>query len=190
MSVWNDIADTPPEAENLRVRSELMMAIEKQITERGWTQVRAAEALGLTQPRVSDLLRGKVSKFSLDALVGTASELGIQLRADVGESAGTFITTYSLTEVAAMVLPKNWKEPVRWLRRHLVSGEISGYKVGHDWRMTSEDVADLVARRRNSAQAAATAPAPPVSIIDGLSARSRRRIQRASKAQEDCQNPE
>ncbi|MCU8691046.1 helix-turn-helix domain-containing protein [Mycobacteroides abscessus] len=186
MSVWNDIADTPPEAENLRVRSELMMAIEKQITERGWTQVRAAEALGLTP----DLLRGKVSKFSLDALVGTASELGIQLRADVGESAGTFITTYSLTEVAAMVLPKNWKEPVRWLRRHLVSGEVSGYKVGHDWRMTSEDVADLVARRRNSAQAAATAPAPPVSIIDGLSARSRRRIQRASKAQEDCQNPE
>ncbi|MBL1375706.1 helix-turn-helix domain-containing protein, partial [Acinetobacter baumannii] len=108
MSVWNDIADTPPEAENLRVRSELMMAIEKQITERGWTQVQAADALGLTQPRASDLLRGKVSKFSLDSLVGMAFGLGIQLRADVGESAGSFITTYSLTEVAAMVLPKNW----------------------------------------------------------------------------------
>ncbi|PVB44325.1 helix-turn-helix domain-containing protein [Mycobacteroides abscessus subsp. abscessus] len=190
MSVWNDIADTPPEAENLRVRSELMMAIEKQITERGWTQVQAADALGLTQPRASDLLRGKVSKFSLDSLVGMAFGLGIQLRADVGESAGSFITTYSLTEVAAMVLPKNWKEPIRWLRRHLVSGEISGYKVGHDWRMTLDDVADLVARHRNSAQVAATASAPPVSIIDGLSARSRRSIQRASKAQKDCQSLE
>lgn len=48
MSVWNDIADTPPEAENLRVRSELIMAIEKRITERGWTEVRTAEELNLS----------------------------------------------------------------------------------------------------------------------------------------------
>ncbi|WP_100451523.1 helix-turn-helix domain-containing protein [Mycobacteroides abscessus] len=58
------------------------MAIEKQITERGWTQVQAAEELNLTQPRVSDLLRGKISKFSLDALVGLAPKLGIQLRVE------------------------------------------------------------------------------------------------------------
>ncbi|SPX87677.1 helix-turn-helix domain-containing protein [Mycobacteroides abscessus] len=80
MSVWDDIADTPLEAENLRVRSALMMAIEKRIVERGWTQVQAAEELNLTQPRVSDLLRGKISKFSLDALVGIAAPLDIHMK--------------------------------------------------------------------------------------------------------------
>lgn len=80
MSVWDDIADTPREAENLRVRSELMMAIEKKINEREWTQVQVAEALGLTQPRVSDLLRGKISKFSLDALVDIASGLDVHVK--------------------------------------------------------------------------------------------------------------
>lgn len=80
MSVWDDIADTPREAENLRVRSELMMAIEKKINEREWTQVQAAEALRLTQPRVSDLLRGKISKFSLDALVDIASGLDVHVK--------------------------------------------------------------------------------------------------------------
>lgn len=79
MSVWNDIADTPREAENLRVRSELMMAIEKKIAERGWTQVQAAEVLRLTQPRVSDLRRGKISKFSIDALVDIAAQVDIHV---------------------------------------------------------------------------------------------------------------
>lgn len=96
------------------------------------------------------------------------------------------IHTYSLSEVAAMVLPKHWKEPVRWLQRHLVNGEIAGYKVGHDWRMTADDVTDLVARHRNVTQTVTPEmvepPQPnttPVSILDGLSARSRRRIKSA-----------
>lgn len=93
--------------------------------------------------------------------------------------------TYSLPEVAAMVLPANWKEPVRWLQRHLVNGDISGYKVGHDWRMTADDVTDLVASRRNITKTVPTEPAEPVasptpvSILDGLSARSRRRVKSA-----------
>lgn len=92
--------------------------------------------------------------------------------------------TYSLPEVAAMVLPANWKEPVRWLQRHLVNGDISGYKVGHDWRMTADDVTDLVARRRNitktvTPEAEPVASPTPVSILDGLSARSRRRVKSA-----------
>lgn len=84
MSVWNDLADTPREAENLRVRSELMMAIEKKIADRGWTQTQAAEALGLTQPRVSDLLRGKISKFSLDALVDIGAQIDIHVKVKIG----------------------------------------------------------------------------------------------------------
>ncbi|BAP96588.1 hypothetical protein MMASJCM_1812 [Mycobacteroides abscessus subsp. massiliense CCUG 48898 = JCM 15300] len=83
-----------------------------------------------------------------------------------------------------MVLPANWKEPVRWLQRHLVNGDISGYKVGHDWRMTADDVTDLVARRRNITKAVTPEAEPvtsptPVSILDGLSARSRRRVKSA-----------
>ena len=75
-SVWDAIADTPEEAANLRVRSELMDKIAELITANGWTQVEAAAQCGLTQPRISDLLRGRISRFSLDALVNIAAALG------------------------------------------------------------------------------------------------------------------
>lgn len=57
--------------------------------------------------------------------------------------------TYSLPEVAAQVLPAEWKTPVLWLQRRLRRGEITGYKVGHDWRMDDEDIKGLVAKYRN-----------------------------------------
>jgi predicted XRE-type DNA-binding protein len=76
VSVWDAIADSPAEAANLRVRSELMMAISNLIKENGWTQAQAAERSGITQPRVNDLLRGRISRFSLDALVNIATSLG------------------------------------------------------------------------------------------------------------------
>ncbi|SHT82665.1 helix-turn-helix domain-containing protein [Mycobacteroides abscessus subsp. abscessus] len=94
-SVWDDIADTPREAENLRVRSELMMAIEKKITDRGWTQTQAAEALGLTQPRASDLLRGKISKFSIEALVDIGDHVDRYMKARHGEVTGTNLQGFS-----------------------------------------------------------------------------------------------
>ena len=75
-SVWDAIADTPEEAANLRVRSELMDKISELIAANGWTQVEAAAQCGLTQPRISDLLRGRISRFSLDALVKIAVALG------------------------------------------------------------------------------------------------------------------
>ena len=75
-SVWDAIADTPEEAANLRVRSELMDKISELIAANGWTQVEAAARCGLTQPRISDLLRGRLSRFSLDALVNIAAALG------------------------------------------------------------------------------------------------------------------
>jgi len=67
-SVFYDLADTPEEAANLTARGVLMIAIEQRIREEGWTQTEAAARLHITQPRVSDLLNGKISKFSLDAL--------------------------------------------------------------------------------------------------------------------------
>jgi predicted XRE-type DNA-binding protein len=75
-SVWDAIADTPEEAANLRVRSELMNKITDLIEENGWTQTEAAKHCNVTQPRISDLLRGRISRFSLDALVNIATKLG------------------------------------------------------------------------------------------------------------------
>lgn len=75
-SVWDAIADTPEEAANLRARSELVMQIAEIIKANGWKQSEAATRCGVTQPRINDLLRGRVSRFSLDALVNIATALG------------------------------------------------------------------------------------------------------------------
>jgi len=75
-SVWDALADTPAEAANLRARADLMQQIAAIVDENGWTQAEAAEHCGVTQPRMNDLLRGRVSRFSLDALVNIATALG------------------------------------------------------------------------------------------------------------------
>ena len=75
-SVWDAIADTPEQAANLRARADLMRQIAELIQAQGWKQVEAAERCGVTQPRINDLLRGRVSRFSLDALVNIATALG------------------------------------------------------------------------------------------------------------------
>jgi predicted XRE-type DNA-binding protein len=82
-SVWDAIADTPEEAENLRVRSELMDKITALIYANDWTQVEAASHCGVTQPRISDLLRGRISRFSLDALVNIAAALGQRVHVEL-----------------------------------------------------------------------------------------------------------
>lgn len=75
-SVWDALADNPEEAANLKMRADLMRKIAEIVTTGGWTQVEAARRCGVTQPRVNDLLRGKISRFSLDALVNIATTLG------------------------------------------------------------------------------------------------------------------
>jgi predicted XRE-type DNA-binding protein len=75
-SVWDALADTKEQAANLRARSELMQQIADVIKGSGWTQVEAATRCGITQPRINDLLRGRVSRFSIDALVNIATALG------------------------------------------------------------------------------------------------------------------
>ncbi len=82
-SVWDALADTPEEAANLRVRSELMDKIAALIEGNGWTQVEAANHCAVTQPRISDLLRGRISRFSLDALVNIASALGKRVHVEL-----------------------------------------------------------------------------------------------------------
>ncbi|MEP6679232.1 MAG: helix-turn-helix transcriptional regulator [Betaproteobacteria bacterium] len=75
-SVWDALADSPEQAANLRARAELMQQIAAVVKSAGWTQTEAAERCGIAQPRMNDLLRGRVSRFSLDALVNIATALG------------------------------------------------------------------------------------------------------------------
>ena len=82
-SIWDAIADTPGQAENLRARADLMRQIATLVKRRGWTQVEAAQRCGVTQPRINDLLRGRVSRFSLDALVNISTALGCRVRVNL-----------------------------------------------------------------------------------------------------------
>lgn len=73
---FDAIADTPEEALNLKIRADLMRSLVDIIKSNGWTQGEAAEHLGVTQPRISDLQRGKITLFSLDALVNMIAATG------------------------------------------------------------------------------------------------------------------
>ncbi len=74
--MWDAIADTPEQAANLRARAELMRQIAAIMKGHKWTQAKAAGQCGITQPRMNDLLRGRVSCFSLDALVNITKAIG------------------------------------------------------------------------------------------------------------------
>ena len=82
-SVWDALADTPEQAANLRARAELMQQIAAIVKKRGWTQMEAARQCGVTQPRINDLLRGRVSRFSLDALVNIATAIGRRVHVEL-----------------------------------------------------------------------------------------------------------
>jgi predicted XRE-type DNA-binding protein len=78
-SVWDAIEDSQSEAASMKARAQLMRVLQK--TVRGWnlSQKAAADRLGLTQPRLNDLLRGKIGKFSLDALFDLAGRVGLKV---------------------------------------------------------------------------------------------------------------
>ena len=75
-NVFDAIANSPEEALNMKLRASMIREIQKKVRSAGWTQAELADQLGLSQPRVSDLLNGKLSKFSLDALVNMLAALG------------------------------------------------------------------------------------------------------------------
>ena len=78
-NVFRDLGFSPREAEHLRVRAELMLALERLITRRRLTQARAAKLLGVSQPRVNDLVRGRLHRFSIDALVDMLTRGGVRV---------------------------------------------------------------------------------------------------------------
>ena len=86
-SVWDAIEDTPEEAENMKLRSVLMMALKNHLIRTQMSQAQAAKLLGVTQPRVSDLMRGKINLFGLDALVNMATAAGLRIEMQVLDAA-------------------------------------------------------------------------------------------------------
>jgi predicted XRE-type DNA-binding protein len=76
-SVWDAIEDTPQAAASMKARSSLMMELTRLIQTQDITQAEAAELFGVTQPRVSDLMRGKINLFSLDTLINMAATAGM-----------------------------------------------------------------------------------------------------------------
>ena len=83
-NVFEDLGFPKEETENLRVRSALMATIRTILEEDGLTQAQAAELFGVTQPRVSDLVRGKVELFSIDSLVNMVAASGRQIDISIG----------------------------------------------------------------------------------------------------------
>ena len=79
-NVFRDLGFGPEEAQHLLVRSELMLKIEKVLKDRGLTQGAAATIMGVSQPRVSDLLRGKIDLFSTDSLIDMLAKVGVSER--------------------------------------------------------------------------------------------------------------
>jgi len=75
-NIWNAIADTAGESANMQAKAELLRQIVEIIKKKGWKQVEAAQHCGITQPRLNDMLRGRISRFSLDALVNIAAAIG------------------------------------------------------------------------------------------------------------------
>jgi predicted XRE-type DNA-binding protein len=86
-SVWDALEDSAAEAANLRARSELMIAIRTKIESWSVNQSEAARRLGVTQPRPNDLMRGRLDKFSLDALINLAQPAGLAVRLDIRDAA-------------------------------------------------------------------------------------------------------
>ena len=80
-SVWDAIEETPAQAETMKLRSSLIMALKDHIAREGFSQTQAAKVFGVTQPRLSDLMRGKIELFGIDTLVNmlTAAELHIEV---------------------------------------------------------------------------------------------------------------
>ena len=86
-NVWDAIEDTLEEAENMKLRSVLMTALKNHLTRTEMSQTQAAKLFGVTQPRVSDLMRGKINLFGLEALVNMATAAGLHIEMRVLEAA-------------------------------------------------------------------------------------------------------
>jgi predicted XRE-type DNA-binding protein len=84
--VFKDLGFPAEEATNLKLRSDLMIRLSKLIDARGLTQGQAATLFGVTQPRISDIVRGKLDRFSIDTLIAMLGHAGVAVQIAVGRS--------------------------------------------------------------------------------------------------------
>lgn len=86
-NVWDAIEETPAQAENMKLRSSLMMVLKEYIAQSGMTQKEAAHFFGVTQPRISDLMRGHIDLFALDSLVNMVAAAGLHIEMHIAKAA-------------------------------------------------------------------------------------------------------
>ena len=117
-NVWDALSDSPDEAANMTMRSNLIIAIQRKVA--GWkvTQAEAARRLRITQPRLNDLLRSKIDKFSLDMLVTLASHAGITVRLEIAEMSRGALLPPTISALVRQVLVRarpRRKAASRWI---------------------------------------------------------------------------
>ena len=86
-NVWDALEDTAAEAASMTMRASLLIAVDQRVRSWNITQAVAARRLGVTQPRLNDLLRGKADKFSLDTLIDLATRAGLSVRIGIDQAA-------------------------------------------------------------------------------------------------------
>jgi len=86
-NVWDALEDNPAAAATMTMRSNVMAALTDTVRAWNLTQAKAARRLGITQPRLNDLLRGRIDKFSLDTLLTLATRAGLKVKIDVRKAA-------------------------------------------------------------------------------------------------------
>jgi len=79
-NLFRDLGFDVDASENLRIRAGLMIELSELIENKGWTQTQAAELMGVSQPRISDLVRGKIDRFSIDSLIAMLGSAGVKVR--------------------------------------------------------------------------------------------------------------
>ena len=84
-SVWDAIEDTPEDAESMKLRARLMMALQDRISHQNVSEAQTARALSVTQPRLSDLMRGRITLFPVESLVGMLTRLGMRVEVKIRE---------------------------------------------------------------------------------------------------------
>ena len=86
-SIWDAIDDNPSEAQNMKLRSAMMTSLCDYIKSEGITRKQAAKKLGVTQPRISDLVRGRIDLFAIDSLVNMLTLAGLRIEIHIGKAA-------------------------------------------------------------------------------------------------------